>query len=97
MIFYGILDILAFPVFLFYHVHTLSRIPFDSYGFSGLQRGGLNSTYDGEKRGLTGAGAGAGTVPMSGQNTANTTSTNGVGAGMRPVTADTRGDLGRTV
>jgi len=36
MIFYGVLDILAKPVFCFYHVRSVSRISYDTYGFRGF-------------------------------------------------------------
>lgn len=90
MVFYGVLDILANPVFLFYHVHELGRVPFDSYGFTPLHKG-VNDTHthtQDEKRGLAGN---AGTVPMSGQNTGTT---NGAGA---PPPTHAKGDISETV
>lgn len=87
MVFYGVLDILAQPVFLFYHVREQGRVPFDSYGFTSLHRGVIEN-HD-EKRGLTGTGAG--TVPMGEQNTGTT---NGAGA---PPATHTKGDISETI
>lgn len=87
MMFYGILDIMAQPAFVFYHAHTLNSVPFDSYRITGLHRG-VSDAHD-EKLGLTGAGTG--TVHMSGQNT---DITNGAEA---PPATYIKGDISETV
>lgn len=56
MIFYGVLDILAKPVFCFMHVMALRKIPVESFGFNNIHAGLNNGSHNGaiaheEKRG----------------------------------------------
>ncbi|KZV73703.1 family A G protein-coupled receptor-like protein [Peniophora sp. CONT] len=80
MIFYGILDLLAKPVFCFWHASQMRKIPYESYA---LSSGKVSSGHNGAlKAGALGAAAGAGATHHHDKQQAINGVSNGHNGGM---------------